>query len=44
VPVRKGEEPLADGDSAAFPAAPEGAHELSNETADPVRYLMLSWR
>lgn len=37
-----GEQRLARGDVVAFPRGPEGAHQVRNETDEPVRYLMLS--
>ena len=37
-----GERELAEGDVVAFPAGREGAHQLTNNTDVPVRYLMFS--
>jgi uncharacterized cupin superfamily protein len=38
----EGEQQLERGDVVSFPTVPEGAHKVSNETNEPVRYLMLS--
>lgn len=38
----EGERQLERGDTVSFPTTPEGAHKLSNDTDEPVRYLMLS--
>jgi len=37
-----GEEELAPGDVAFFPAGPEGAHKVTNKTEEAVRVLMFS--
>lgn len=37
-----GERELAEGDVACFPRGAAGAHQLRNETDEPVRVLMLS--
>jgi uncharacterized cupin superfamily protein len=37
-----GEDELAPGDAVLFPPGPEGAHKLTNKSADPARVLMLS--
>jgi uncharacterized cupin superfamily protein len=37
-----GEQRLAPGDVAVFKVGPEGAHAVRNDTAEPVRLLMLS--
>jgi uncharacterized cupin superfamily protein len=37
-----GEQTLAPGDVVAFPAGNEGAHELRNDSAEPVRLLVVS--
>jgi uncharacterized cupin superfamily protein len=39
-----GERVLDPGDVVHFPVGPEGAHQLSNRTDEPVRYLMVSNR
>jgi uncharacterized cupin superfamily protein len=38
----EGERQLEPGDTVSFPTTPEGAHKVSNDTDEPVRYLMLS--
>ncbi|HEY7795122.1 MAG TPA: cupin domain-containing protein [Gaiellaceae bacterium] len=38
----EGTRTLAEGESVHFPRGPEGAHQLSNETGDVVRYLLAS--
>ena len=38
----EGERELAEGDVACFPRGPAGAHQLRNDTGEPVRVLMLS--
>ena len=40
----EGERELEEGDVVHFPVGPEGAHQLINRSAEPVRYLMLSNR
>jgi uncharacterized cupin superfamily protein len=37
-----GERTLREGDVVCFPTGPEGAHAVRNESAGPVRFLMLS--
>jgi uncharacterized cupin superfamily protein len=37
-----GKRRLEEGDVVVFPAGPRGAHQVFNETDDPVRYLMMS--
>lgn len=39
-----GERTLAEGDVVHFPVGPDGAHQLSNRTEEPVRYLMVANR
>jgi uncharacterized cupin superfamily protein len=39
-----GERELAEGDVVLFPVGPDGAHQLSNGTEEPVRYLMAANR
>jgi uncharacterized cupin superfamily protein len=39
-----GERVLEEGDVVHFPVGPDGAHQLSNSTDEPVRYLMASNR
>ena len=39
-----GERRLDEGDVVHFAVGPEGAHQLRNETDEPVRYLMVSTR
>ncbi len=39
-----GERALEEGDVVHFAVGPEGAHQLLNRTAEPVRYLMVSNR
>ncbi|HVM16898.1 MAG TPA: cupin domain-containing protein [Gaiellaceae bacterium] len=39
-----GERELQEGDVACFPRGPAGAHQVRNDTAEPVRLLMLSSR
>lgn len=39
-----GERVLAEGDVVHFPVGPDGAHQLSNRTDEPVRYLMVANR
>ena len=39
-----GERILEEGDVVLFPVGPDGAHQLSNRTDEPVRYLMVSNR
>jgi uncharacterized cupin superfamily protein len=39
-----GERVLEEGDVVHFPVGPDGAHQLSNRTEEPVRYLMVSNR
>jgi uncharacterized cupin superfamily protein len=38
----EGRRQLAEGDVVHFPVGPAGAHGLSNESAEPVRYVMVS--
>jgi uncharacterized cupin superfamily protein len=38
----QGEEPTQEGDLVCFPAGPEGAHKLTNETRQTVRLMLLS--
>jgi uncharacterized cupin superfamily protein len=38
----QGERELAEGEAVHFAAGPEGAHQLSNRTDAPVRYLFIS--
>ena len=38
----EGSRQLEEGEAVHFPRGPDGAHGLSNETDDPVRYLMAS--
>lgn len=38
----EGERELAPGDCVLFPSGPEGAHELTNRTAEPLRVLLVS--
>jgi uncharacterized cupin superfamily protein len=40
----EGERELAEGDVVHFPVGPDGAHQLINMSAAPVRYLMISTR
>jgi uncharacterized cupin superfamily protein len=40
----EGERELLEGEVTHFPVGPEGAHQLINRSAEPVRYLMLSNR
>jgi uncharacterized cupin superfamily protein len=40
--LQQGERTLATGDVVAFPAGPAGAHELRNDSAEPVRLLIVS--
>jgi uncharacterized cupin superfamily protein len=40
----EGERQLEEGDVVHFPVGPEGAHQLINRTAAPVRHLMFSTR
>ena len=35
---------LAEGEVVHFPVGPDGVHGLSNETSEPVRYVMVSTR
>jgi uncharacterized cupin superfamily protein len=37
-----GERQLEEGDAVHFPLGPEGAHALTNDTDEPVRYVMAS--
>jgi uncharacterized cupin superfamily protein len=37
-----GEEELAPGDCVLFPTGPDGAHQLRNDTREPVRVLLVS--
>jgi uncharacterized cupin superfamily protein len=39
-----GERELDEGDVVHFPVGPDGAHQLLNKSAQPVRYLMVSTR
>jgi uncharacterized cupin superfamily protein len=39
-----GERVLEEGDVVHFPVGPDGAHQLLNRSAEPVRYLMVSTR
>jgi uncharacterized cupin superfamily protein len=39
-----GEHRLEEGDVVHFPVGPEGAHQLTNNTSEPVRYLMVANR
>ncbi len=39
-----GERELAEGDVVHFPVGPDGAHQLTNRSDEPVRYLMVSNR
>jgi uncharacterized cupin superfamily protein len=39
-----GERELGEGDVVHFPAGPDGAHGLKNDTTEPVRYLMAGTR
>jgi uncharacterized cupin superfamily protein len=39
-----GERTLEEGDAVHFPVGPDGAHQLINNTAEPVRYLMVANR
>jgi uncharacterized cupin superfamily protein len=39
-----GDRELAEGDVVHFPVGPDGAHQLSNRSSEPVRYLMVSTR
>jgi uncharacterized cupin superfamily protein len=39
-----GERDLAEGDVVHFPVGPDGAHQLINNTDEPVRYLMVANR
>jgi uncharacterized cupin superfamily protein len=39
-----GERELAEGDVVHFPVGPDGAHQLLNRSAEPVRYVMVSTR
>ena len=38
----EGSRELAEGEAVHFPVGPDGVHGLSNETSEPVRYLMAS--
>lgn len=38
----EGDRQLQDGDAVHFPIGPDGAHGLTNETDEPVRYVMVS--
>jgi len=38
----EGEHELSPGDLVCFPAGPEGAHKLTNRSAEPLRVVMLS--
>jgi uncharacterized cupin superfamily protein len=38
----EGERRLGEGEVVHFPTGPDGAHAISNETNQPVRYLMAS--
>jgi uncharacterized cupin superfamily protein len=38
----EGSRQLAEGEAVHFPVGPDGVHGLSNETTNPVRYLMAS--
>ena len=40
----EGERTLGEGDVVHFPVGPDGAHQLTNNTSEPVRYLMVSNR
>jgi uncharacterized cupin superfamily protein len=42
--VPDGERELEEGEVVHFPVGPAGAHQISNRTAEPVRYLMMSNR
>lgn len=37
-----GERELQEGEAVHFPPGPEGAHQLSNRTVEPIRYLLVS--
>jgi uncharacterized cupin superfamily protein len=37
-----GSRQLAEGEAVHFPVGPDGVHGLSNETSNPIRYLMAS--
>lgn len=39
-----GERTLEEGDVVHFPTGPDGAHQLTNKTEEPVRYLVASTR
>ena len=43
-PRARGERILEEGDVVHFPVGPDGAHQLSNRTDEPVRYLMVANR
>jgi uncharacterized cupin superfamily protein len=44
VRTSEGSRQLEPGDVLHFPTGPDGAHGISNETGEPVRYLMVSTR
>jgi len=39
-----GTEQLDEGDAVHFPTGPDGAHEIRNDTAEPVRYVVAGTR
>ena len=39
-----GERQLEEGEAVHFPAGPEGAHEIRNDTDEPVRYVVAGTR
>jgi uncharacterized cupin superfamily protein len=40
--ARDGERRLEEGEAVHFPTGPDGAHSVSNDTDEPVRYVMVS--
>jgi uncharacterized cupin superfamily protein len=40
--THEGEQQLREGDAVAFPRGKEGAHQIRNDTEEPIRVLMLS--